>query len=206
MRSRWFPRAGLGAVVLLVALPASTPVVAATPSVPPAADRPWVPGAGEKPAPLAVPETAAAASIPAGTEVTLAQVLDLALRNSPVTRETWLAAKAAAAEVGVQRAEYYPTLAAGANITRVQQAQVGGTFHVRQTTYGPTAEFSFLLFDLGGRRGDLDEAKQALLAADWSHNAAVQDGAERSAPTTAISARWACAIRRSIRIKQAEEA
>ncbi|MEO8503462.1 MAG: TolC family protein [Acidobacteriota bacterium] len=175
MRPRWFRRALLGAVVLLPALVGPARLAAATPSVAPAADRPWVPAAGEKPAPLLVPEAGAAASIPAGTQVTLAQVLDLALRNSPVTRETWLAAKAAAAEVGVQRAQYYPTLNAGANLTRVQQAQVGGTFHVRQTTYGPTAEFSFLLFDLGGRRGDLDEAKQALLAADWSHNAAIQD-------------------------------
>ena len=156
------------------ALLCTTAVFAAGPLPPDSASAPWVPAAGDKPAALEVPHTEIPAVAP-GTQVTLAQVLDLALRNSPHTRETWLAARAAAAEIGVQRAQYYPSLGVGANATRVEQSQVGGTVRVQQTTYGPTADLAMLLFDFGGRRADMDEARQALLAADWTHNAAIQD-------------------------------
>ncbi len=164
----------LAAAALLLGAGAA---LAEMPSPPAAANAPWQPREGEKPAPLAVPQVSTAvAAIAAGSApVTLAQVLDLALRNSPRTRETWLAAKAAAAEVGVQSAQYFPTLDVGGNVTRTHQAQLGGTVRVQQTTYGPTADFAYTLFDFGGRRADVEEARQALLAADWMHNAAIQD-------------------------------
>ena len=40
-----------------------------------------------------------------GATVSLAEVVDLALRNSPVTRAAWFDAQAAAAEVGSKRSE-----------------------------------------------------------------------------------------------------
>jgi outer membrane protein TolC len=168
-------RRAAGRAVLGCALLASA-AWAADPRPPATASTPWEPAAGEKPAPLAIPH-AEGLTIPPGTVVTLGQVLDLALRNNPRTRDTWLAARAAADEVGVKRAEYYPTLGLGAMATRTAQTQVGGggSVRVEQTIWGPTADFSYLLFDFGGRRGDVEEARQALLAADWSHNAAIQD-------------------------------
>jgi outer membrane protein len=39
----------------------------------------------------------------------------------------------------------------------------------------PSVSLSYLLFDLGGRTGRVDEARQQLLAAGFSHNAAIQD-------------------------------
>src|SRR5262245_15545209 len=41
------------------------------------------------------------------SSLTLAEVVDLALRNSPRTRSTWAAARSKADEVGIQRAAYY---------------------------------------------------------------------------------------------------
>jgi outer membrane protein TolC len=164
----------VGRLVLCGTLLCAAATARAEPQPPEAASAPWLPAAGDKPAPLEVPHTEIPAVAP-GSQVTLAQVLDLALRNSPHTRETWLAARAAAAEIGVQRAQYYPSLGVGANATRVEQSQVGGTVRVQQTVYGPTADLAMLLFDFGGRRADIEEARQALLAADWTHNAAIQD-------------------------------
>jgi outer membrane protein TolC len=43
------------------------------------------------------------------------------------------------------------------------------------TSYGPAVELDWLLLDLGGRSAEAEDARQALLAADWSHNATIQD-------------------------------
>src|SRR5262249_46971517 len=81
-------------------------------AVSPAPGPPWTPPAEAKKAPEKPP---AAPVLPAdvvakGGTLTLAQAIDLSLRNSPVTRDAWLRARAAAAEVGVQRGSWYPYL------------------------------------------------------------------------------------------------
>jgi outer membrane protein len=110
-----------------------------------------------------------------GTTLSLAQLVDVALRNNPLTREAWHFARAAAAEVGVQRAEFFPVIELDGSITRRKAADVGGQFRFLQTTYGPAASLNWLLFDFGGRTADVAEAQAALYAADWVHNAAIQD-------------------------------
>ena len=57
----------------------------------------------------------------------------------------------------------------------------GGLGHARgrrggdwSTTYGPGARLSWLLFDFGGRAG-ASRRRSRLLAADWTHNAVIQD-------------------------------
>ncbi len=106
--------------------------------------------------------------------LTLAQIIDLGLRQSPETRATWHAARAAAAKVGSARAPYWPTLDASANLARSSTSALGGRFVVEQTTYGPSLSLSYLLLDFGGRGAGLDQARAALTVANWSHNAAVQ--------------------------------
>ncbi len=108
-------------------------------------------------------------------KVTLADVLAVALANNPQTRASWTAAKAAAAELGRKHAAYYPTVDASFSFTRLSQWAVGGRFGFQQTTYGPALSLTYLLLDLGGRSARVEEAFQALLAADFAHNATVQE-------------------------------
>jgi len=113
-----------------------------------------------------------------GTTFSLAQLVDVALRNNPATREAWHFARAAAAEVGVKQAEFFPYIELDGSITREKQTALGGQpsqFTYLQTTYGPAAALNWLLFDFGGRSADVAEARAALFAADWGHNAAIQD-------------------------------
>lgn len=149
----------------------------ATPPVPEEPHAPWIPTAGEKLPPLALPAAPAlpATAPGAALQVTLPQVLDLALRNSPATRNTWLAARASAAEVGSRASSYWPKLNLQATATRQHSVVGGGAFTFDQTTYGPGIDLTFLLLDFGGRRGDVEDARAALLAADWQHNQAIQD-------------------------------
>jgi outer membrane protein TolC len=102
-------------------------------------------------------------------------VLDVALRNNPVTRSSWLQARSAAADVGSKRSEYFPILEVDGQITRQKQAALGGQSIFLQTTYGPSANLTWLLLDFGGRGADVEEATRALFAAGYTHNASIQN-------------------------------
>ena len=52
---------------------------------------------------------------------------------------------------------------------------------MQQVLYIPSVGFSWLLFDLGGRAGTIGAAREALLAADWTHNAVIADVVLRTA-------------------------
>lgn len=110
-----------------------------------------------------------------GTTLSLGQLIDVALKTNPATREAWHSALAAAAQVGSKRSLYFPYVEIDGSILREKQAAVGGQFTYLQTTYGPSVAASWLLFNFGGREADVQEATRALYAADWTHNAAIQD-------------------------------
>jgi len=106
---------------------------------------------------------------------TLADIVDIALRNNPTTRVAYFEALSAAADLGSTRSAYYPRIDLSADISRTQQSALGGQFDFLQTSYGPTINLSYLVFDLGGRAADAEASRLALLSADWSHTAVVQN-------------------------------
>lgn len=134
------------------------------------------PPEGRPPAPTPTPPPAILEKYLKGeASPSLPEIVDLALRNNPSTRVAWFQARAAAAELGSKRAAYFPEIDLNANITRQKTAAVGGLFTYLQTTYGPSASLNYLLFNFGGREADADEARQALFAANWTHDAAIQN-------------------------------
>ncbi len=167
------------AVTLTLAAAGCTTIPQKTVSkaVSPAASQPWTPPeAGRMPEPPPSPPV----DIPEeytkpGTTLTLGQLVDVGLRNNPVTREAWFFARAQAAEVGSKKSLYYPHVEIDGSILREKQSAVGGQFTFLQTTYGPSVAASWLLFDFGGREADVQESTRTLYAADWTHNAAIQD-------------------------------
>ena len=138
------------------------------------------PGRPRQPAAMPPSPDGAAPQIPEeytkpGTTLSLGQLVDVALKNNPATREAWFAARAAAAEVGSKRSLYFPYVEVDGILERQKQSAVGGQFTFIQTTYGPSAAATWLLFNFGAREADVEEATRALYAADWTHNAAIQD-------------------------------
>lgn len=146
-------------------------------SVAPAPSEPWTPpAAGRMPeAPVSPPLQIPEEYLKPGTTLSLGQLVDIGLRNNPATRQAWFGARAAAAEVGSKRALYFPFIVVNGSLARQKQAAVGGRFTYLQTTYGPSVAASWLLFNFGGREADVQEATRSLYAADWTHNAAIQD-------------------------------
>ena len=121
------------------------------------------------------------------TILPLSEVIDIALRNNPSTRAAWYQARAAAHDLAAKKGAYFPEVDLSYGVTRQKQAAVGGQFVFLQTTYGPaatvggppgtgsSASVNYTLLDSGKRAGDVDEARRALFAANWSHNAAIQN-------------------------------
>src|SRR5581483_1270086 len=87
----------------------------------------------------------------------------------------WANARAAGAAYGMARGAYFPQLDADASINRIKTIATAGRVAVQQTTYGPSATLSWLLFDFGSRSNATEAARQALLSADWTHNATIAD-------------------------------
>ena len=74
----------------------------------------------------------------AARSYTLAEVVDVALRNSPATRLSWTQARAAADVYGSTRGPLFPTITAGVAANRSLQSPTPGRPPVERTQYGPT--------------------------------------------------------------------
>lgn len=155
-----------------------------SPGVSPAPSRPWVPPAGADEAePSDAGEVPGAGLLPApplpGQMTTLAELIDLGLARQPDTREAWLSARAAAARLEAERGPFWPQAALTGNATRSRSAVSGGAASGpgvgERTTLAAGVELSWLLLDFGGRRAAVEQARQALLAADWTHDAVITD-------------------------------
>jgi outer membrane protein TolC len=108
-------------------------------------------------------------------QLTLVDVVDLALRNNPATRASWAQARAAAALFGSARGEYYPTLNGAGTVSRIKSPATLARPAGERTDYGPSITLNYLLLDFGGRSGSIESARQSLFAANLSHNATIQN-------------------------------
>ncbi len=187
---------GLSAVIAIAGCVHNTPSIDGVKGEPANPASLWtVPAPARMPAPSPIPPespaatAALAADAATASEVrlfSLGDVVDLALRNNPDTRESWELARAAASLYGASRGSLYPTLVAGTTLNRTIGAQnnsntTAGTgtttsnngATITRTLLTPTIQLSYLLFDLGGRAGTIEAAKQRAIAANLTHNATV---------------------------------
>jgi TolC family type I secretion outer membrane protein len=106
--------------------------------------------------------------------LSLEDIIDIALQNSTQTRSAWLQARAAAGVLGSSRALYFPTIAASADFNRYKQSLIGSQLSFLLSTYGFSASVDYLLFNFGGRYSQVKEARYALLASNLSQNSTIQ--------------------------------
>jgi outer membrane protein len=167
---------------------------------------PWtVPAPARTPAPPAEPPAVPAitdamrrdsATAGSARQLSLADVVDLALRNNPSTRESWENALAAADLYGSAKGARYPTINASINATQFSgnggfggvggfgatpidttqgnaRGGVGGASTGPQIT--PAVSFSYLIVDHGARAGRIEAAKQQAIAMNLAHNLTVEN-------------------------------
>ena len=128
-------------------------------------------------APAALPSqpTIPAALLAPGATITMAQVVEIALENNPLTQGSYQQALSAAALLGSKKAPYYPTVGATASFSRSNSFIPSTSTGMTINAYGPAVSLSYLLLDMGGRAANAEDARLGLIAADWSHNAMVQN-------------------------------
>lgn len=108
-------------------------------------------------------------------QLTLADVVDLALRNNPATHASWAQARVAANVLGSTRGDFFPAINGSVDATRSHSPVTAGRATSDRTQYGPSINLNYLLFDFGGRSASVETAKQNLFAADLTHNATLQN-------------------------------
>lgn len=108
--------------------------------------------------------------------MTLSQLVDIALANNPTTQIAWEDARATAAAWAEARGLYYPQISgsAGYFYARDGGSSTGGAAFDEQ--YGNIGlSLNYLLLDFGGREAEIDAARLALLNANWNQNQAIQN-------------------------------
>lgn len=157
-----------------------SPPVSGVSAVSRSASVPWTPPKPDRKeaarrSSLAVPDTVRDRM----ASLTLGDAVALALENDPGTAAAWAAARSEAANwAGTLGSLWLPDLSLNAAATRLWSFPDG--FDSRQardslTVTRAEAGLSFLLFDFGGRASSTAMAREALLAADWTHNQAIQN-------------------------------
>jgi outer membrane protein len=156
-----------------------TPRVSGVPGASPAPQVPWTPPA-EASRRLAAGDTIAVTQAPADLadrirRLSLTEIVDIGLRNNAATKLAWANARAAAATYGSERGALLPTVDGDVTAARIKTVASQGRTAVKQSVLTPSVSLSYLLFDFGGRSGRIEGARQRLLAAGFTHNAAIQN-------------------------------
>ncbi len=114
----------------------------------------------------------------ASTGLTLAQLVDEALRINPITQHAWEHARVSATNWALSLGNYYPTItgtAFGGVAEADGQSVKGIDVFDRQAFGGVALSLDYLLLDFGVRSAEAEAARQGLIAAKWNHNQAIQD-------------------------------
>jgi outer membrane protein TolC len=110
--------------------------------------------------------------------LTLAEILDIALRNNPTTKLTWAKARAASAEYGKSQSPNFPTLSGNYTFERSKTTYPPEFDTPRFVQYlddwGPQLNLAYTLLDFGQTKATTEAARQALLFADYTHNRQIQ--------------------------------
>jgi len=152
----------------------SPPSINGTAAAPASPSSLWTP-----PASVAADARRNAGPLPSSTapvrELTLAEVVDIALRNSPATRQSWAQARSAADVYGSTQGRLYPTITAGLGLNHSLLLATPGRAAVERSQYGPSLTLAYTVLDFGGRSGSIDVTRQTAIASDLSHNATVEN-------------------------------
>ena len=125
---------------------------------------------------------------PKHTKWNLIDVIEQSLCHNPQTKQAWASARAQASLLGSAESGFLPSLNLSVPISESQNTQGGGlvggtavpTQNMKQsqtlsTRISPIISINYLLFDFGGRMARVENARQTLEAANWTHASTLQN-------------------------------
>ena len=106
--------------------------------------------------------------------LTLAEVANASLCNNPQTSEVWASARVQAAQLGIAKSAYLPSLTdnIGGNVSVLHPESA--TRSNPNLNLSNSLVASYLLYDFGNRNANLESARQLLLSASASQSSTVQ--------------------------------
>lgn len=106
--------------------------------------------------------------------LTLAEIADTSLCNNPQTSEVWASARVQAAQLGIAKSAYLPSvtdnISANANVLNPSSDSRSNP----NLNLSNSLVASYLLYDFGNRAANLENARQLLLSASASQSSVVQ--------------------------------
>lgn len=108
-------------------------------------------------------------------QLSLAAILDIALKNNPATRQTWNAARAASAQAAEVRGGLLPTVIGTVGAARQRTLTEPEMFERDSLRYGPGLSLDYLIINFGGgRAAAVEQALQTVYAANYRFNRSIQ--------------------------------
>lgn len=102
--------------------------------------------------------------------LTIAELIDIALKTHPSTRQAWWRAHRVDSTLGSAKSAYYPKLNLTAQTTHGKDFQFINGPDTTYTILNANLTVSMLLYDFGERQATVEAAKMALLAANWQED------------------------------------
>lgn len=106
--------------------------------------------------------------------LSLAELVDIALKNNPETEKVWWNTKRAQAALGISKSTLYPFFDAKALAMHGREVKFPNGPNTIFTNYGAEVCLNYLLFDFGERKSTIQAAREALKAANWSADFSIQ--------------------------------
>jgi outer membrane protein len=109
-----------------------------------------------------------------GDPLSLAELIDIALKNNPETEKAWSNVKRAQAVVGLAKSDQYPHLNAQGALTHAREVKFPNGPNTVFTSYSGELNLNCLLFDFGETSAAVRATKEALRSAKWWADFAIQ--------------------------------
>jgi outer membrane protein TolC len=113
--------------------------------------------------------------------ITLAEIIDIGLKNTPETRKSWSDARASAAAYAQSQSTAFPEINGILSYLRSYTPALVSSASGKtsaQNTYltqiHPNFELTYTIFDFGQRRLSSEAARYSLYFSDWTHNRTIQ--------------------------------
>ncbi len=109
-----------------------------------------------------------------GGELSLAELIDIALKNNPETQKVWANVKRAQAAVGVAQSSLYPHVEGQGSVNHAREVKFPNGSSTTFTSGGGELNLNYLLLDFGERSSAIQATKEALQSAKWWADFSIQ--------------------------------
>lgn len=106
--------------------------------------------------------------------LTISELIDIALKNNPSTKQAWLSANRAAALLGSAKSRYYPKIGVDSFLKHGRDFKFINGPDTYYTIVGADLILNMILYDSGDRHAGVNAAKEALVAANWQSSWIIQ--------------------------------